>query len=100
VIERIREEAFKLPQYTTLQAGAAILAHRLTDAAAYRATMLAILNDPECATTDEFELAEERRAFQRHTGPVRDSAGVLIGRIIVTREITAERDAARLAPAA
>jgi PAS domain S-box-containing protein len=96
VIEHVRNEIFKLPAYTTLQAGAAILAHRLTEPESYRATMLAILNDPECATTDEFELAAERRVFQRHTGPVHDSAGVLIGRIIVMREITAERDAARL----
>ena len=96
VMEQVRNDVFKLPRYTTLQAGAAMLAHRLTDPAAYRATMLAILNDPECSTTDEFELAEERRVFQRNTGPVRDSDGVLIGRIIVLREITAERDAARL----
>jgi PAS domain S-box-containing protein len=96
VIERQWDEVFKLPKYTTLQAGAAILAHRLVDPAAYRATMLAILNDPECTTKDEFELVEERRAFQRHTGPVHDSAGVLIGRIVVMREITAEREAARL----
>ena len=57
--------------------------------------MQTIADDPECATQDEFELAGVRRAFQRHTGPVRDSAGELIGRIIVIREITAEREAAR-----
>ena len=96
VMEQVRNDVFKLPRHTTLQAGAAMLALRLTDPTAYRATMLAILNDPECSTTDEFELAEERRVFQRNTGPVRDSDGVLIGRIIVLREITAERDAARL----
>ena len=96
VMEQVRNDVFKLPRHTTLQAGAAMLALRLTDPTAYRATMLAILNDPECSTTDEFELAEERRVFQRNTGPVRDSDGVLIGRIIVMREITAERDAARL----
>jgi PAS domain S-box-containing protein len=96
VIENVRNEIFKLPEYTTLQAGAALLSHRLTDPAPYRATMRAIRDDPECTTTDEFELAEERRAFQRHTGPVHDSAGELIGRIVVMREITAERDAARL----
>jgi signal transduction histidine kinase len=58
--------------------------------------MEAIAADPHCATQDDFELADVRRAFQRHTGPVRDSAGELIGRIIVVREITAEREAARL----
>ena len=58
--------------------------------------METIAADPHCATQDDFELADVRRAFQRHTGPVRDSAGELIGRIIVMREITAEREAARL----
>jgi PAS domain S-box-containing protein len=96
VIEQVRNDVFKLPEYTTLQRGAAILAERLTDPDSYRATMRAMLDDPECTTEDEFELADERRAFQRHTGPVRDSAGELIGRIVVLREITAERDAARL----
>jgi len=58
--------------------------------------METIAADPDCATRDDFELADVRRAFERHTGPVHDSAGELIGRIIVIREITAERDAARV----
>jgi CheY-like chemotaxis protein len=43
-----------------------------------------------------FELPDLQRAFQRYTGPVRDSAGELIGRIIVVREVTAEHAVARL----
>ena len=96
VIEQITSEVFKLPAWTTLQAGAMILAERLADPKSYRATMQAIIDDPACTTQDDFELTDVQRAFQRHTGPVRDSAGNLIGRIIVLREITAEREAARL----
>jgi signal transduction histidine kinase/DNA-binding response OmpR family regulator len=95
VIEHLTTEIFGIPKYATLQEGSAI-ADRLTDPASYLATMETIANDPDCATRDDFELADIRRAFERHTGPVRDSAGELIGRIIVVREITAERDAARL----
>ena len=95
VIEHLTTQIFGLPKYATLQEGRAI-ADRLTDPGSYIATMETIAADPHCATQDDFELADVRRAFQRHTGPVRDSAGELIGRIIVVREITAEREAARL----
>ena len=95
VIEHLTTAIFGIPKYATLQEGSAI-ADRLTDPAAYLATMETIAADPDCATRDDFELADVRRAFERHTGPVHDSAGELIGRIIVIREITAERDAARL----
>ena len=95
VIEHLTTAIFGIPKYATLQEGSAI-ADRLTDPAAYLATMETIAADPDCATRDDFELADVRRAFERHTGPVHDSAGELIGRIIVIREITAEREAARL----
>jgi signal transduction histidine kinase/CheY-like chemotaxis protein len=95
VIEHLTSEIFGLPKQATLQESSAI-ADRLTDPGSYLATMAKIEADPHCATQDDFELADVRRAFQRQTGPVRDSAGELIGRIIVIREITAEREAARL----
>ena len=91
----LSSEVFGLAKDTTLQEDAAI-AERVSDPASFMATLQAITDDPECATQDDFELVDMRRAFQRHTGPVRDSAGELIGRIIVLREITAEREAARL----
>ena len=95
VIEHLTTEIFGISKYATLQEGSAI-ADRLTDPASYLATMETIAAKADCATRDDFELADVRRAFERHTGPVRDSSGELIGRIIVVREITAERDAARL----
>jgi signal transduction histidine kinase len=95
VIEQLAREVFRFPLDTTFQ-GRRTLATRLTDPAAYVATMDAIADDPECSTKDDFEITELRRAFQRHTGPVRNAAGELIGRIYVVREITAEHEAARL----
>ncbi|MDQ1556307.1 MAG: hypothetical protein QOI02_1309 [Actinomycetota bacterium] len=95
VIEQLLADVFGIPPGATLQQGAA-MASRLTDPAPYLATMKAIADDSECATQDSFELADAGRAFERHTGPVRDAAGELIGRIIVLREITAEREAERL----
>ncbi len=94
-IEKLTTEVFGLPGDATLQQRA-VITERLTDPASYLATMRQIDADPDCATQDRFELADSHRAFQRHTGPVRDSSGALIGRIIVVREVTAEHEAARL----
>ncbi len=95
VIEHFGSEVFGVPADATLPESLAII-DRLSDPATYLATMQAIADDPECATQDEFEITGVRRAFQRHTGPVRDADGELLGRIIVIREITAEREAAKL----
>jgi light-regulated signal transduction histidine kinase (bacteriophytochrome) len=84
-----------VPKEATLQEGSAI-AQRLTDSESFLATMEAIAADPECATQDSFELRQLGRSFERRTGPVRDVTGELIGRIIVVREVTAEREAERL----
>ncbi|MDX6563972.1 MAG: hypothetical protein QOD65_3786, partial [Gaiellales bacterium] len=95
VIEHLARDVFRVPEEATLQEGSAI-AQRLTNSESFLATMEAISVDPECATQDSFELRELGRSFERRTGPVRDVAGELIGRIIVVREVTAEREAERL----
>jgi PAS domain S-box-containing protein len=94
-IERITTEVLGLPADSTLHERSAI-AERLTDPDAYRATMETIASDPESETLDEFELADSGRTFARFTAPVRDSSGALIGRIILLREVTAERQAERI----
>jgi PAS domain S-box-containing protein len=94
-IERFTTEVFGLQADSTLQQRT-VIADRLTDPERYRAVMAKIEEDPECETHDEFELADSGRSFQRYTGPVRDALGALIGRIIVLREVTAERQAERL----
>jgi signal transduction histidine kinase len=95
-MNRLTTDVFRLPADPTTQQRAGV-AELLSDPAAYLATLQTIADDPDCATQDDFELAGEQRAFRRQTGPVRDAAGELIGRIVVVREITAEREAARLA---
>ena len=94
-IETLTTDVFGLAPDATLAERSAI-AERLVEPAQYLATMRQIAADPECSTQDVFELRDARRAFQRDTAPVRDSAGDLIGRIIVVREVTAEHEAARL----
>lgn len=51
---------------------------------------------PEDEQRDELELAGSRRRFARFAGPVRDAAGILLGRLVALRDITAEREAERV----
>src|SRR4030095_17005081 len=62
----------------------------------YLAAMDSIASNPESTTSDDFDITDLGRTFQRRTGPVRDSSGALVGSIVVVRETTAETDAARL----
>jgi PAS domain S-box-containing protein len=99
VIDHLTTQVFGLPRETTLPERSAIAA-RLSDPDAYLATIEKIARDPECETEDVFEVADLARTFQRHTRPVRDPSGELIGRVVIVREITAEREAERLRTAA
>jgi PAS domain S-box-containing protein len=94
-IEKLTGEVFGLAQDATLHERS-VITERLVDPDSYDATMASISADPGCTTQDRFELTDVQRAFERHTAPVHDSAGRLIGRIIVVREVTAEHEAARL----
>jgi signal transduction histidine kinase len=95
VIDDLTTNLFGLDTNSTMQERAAI-ADDVVDPASYLAALATMANDPECSTQDSFELTSTHRAFERRTDPVHDSAGALIGRLIVHREITAERQAARL----
>jgi signal transduction histidine kinase len=44
----------------------------------------------------EWELRDSGRSFERYSAPIRDSLGTFIGRVLVIREMTAERRAERL----
>ena len=94
-ITDLTTEVFGLPAESSLFERS-VIAERLRDPAVYRATMERIAADPECETWDEFELADSSRSFRRYTAPVREEPDALIGRIIVVREVTAEREADRL----
>jgi signal transduction histidine kinase/CHASE3 domain sensor protein len=72
------------------------VAARMRDPEGYLAASDAIAADPDEPTFDEVELADSGRVFQRYTAPVRDADGRRLGRTIVIREVTAEREAERL----
>ncbi len=71
------------------------LAERTTDPDAFRAAIAAMRADPELEATDEYQFADSGVWIQRFTAPVRDESGALVGRIIVLRDITAQREADR-----
>ncbi len=60
-------------------------------------TLLPLDLGPDAAEArDEITLLGTRRAFARYAAPVHDSHGRLIGRLLVLREITGEREAERV----
>jgi signal transduction histidine kinase len=65
---------------------------RVRDPDAFTAASQRIDSDPDEPTFDEFEIAESARCFERYTAPVRGSSE-RIGRIMVIREVTLERQA-------
>jgi len=67
-----------------------------TDPEGYRATVAAERLEPERAHAGEWVLAGSGRVLLRHSGPVRAADGALLGRIVVWREVTSEREAERL----
>jgi signal transduction histidine kinase len=68
------------------------LTARVRDPDAFTAASQRIDSDPDEPTFDEFEIAESGRCFERYTAPVRGSSE-RIGRIMVIREVTLERQA-------
>ena len=66
-----------------------------TAPAVYRLASKELASDPHASTKGEYDVPEVGRSFQRYAAPVY-SAGGLIGRIVILREVTAEREADRL----
>lgn len=71
-------------------------ANRTTDPAGYVAELHEMQANPERCSRTEWELEDSGRVLERYTAPIRDSLGTLIGRVLVLREMTAERAAERL----
>jgi signal transduction histidine kinase/DNA-binding response OmpR family regulator len=94
-IERITTELHALSRDSTFDERAREIADRLVDPASFMRTVEQIARDPEVETLDEFEVVNSGRTFLRYTAPVRH-AGETIGRVVVMREVTTERDAERL----
>ena len=64
------------------------------DREAYFAEWEAILADADEPTADELEVAG--MVLERYTAPVDDASGARIGRLVVLRDVTREREAERL----
>jgi signal transduction histidine kinase len=77
-------------------AEAAEFAGRTTDPEGYLAELREMQLNPERRSRTEWELEDSARVFERYTAPIRDSLGTLIGRVLVLREMTAERGAENL----
>jgi signal transduction histidine kinase/CheY-like chemotaxis protein len=95
IIEQLAAEVRNLPN-PARRPKVTALAPRPADAAGYFAPLEALSSNRECVTHDRFDLAGTQRAFERHSGPVRDMAGAVIGHIIVVREISGDREAEAL----
>ena len=95
-LEAMAGRPVRLDESESLRSISAEVAERSVDPAAYRAAASAIREDLERVALDEIRIAETRQAFQRYTAPVTDAAGDRLGRLIVVREVTAEREAEQL----
>jgi PAS domain S-box-containing protein len=71
------------------------IADRFVDPAAFRARIADLAATPDVPSRDEFEFAASRRVFIGFTTPV-VGQGRYFGRVWTLREITAERELARL----
>lgn len=71
-------------------------AETTSDPDAFRESIRILADDPEGEHLDEFSLAADARTFQRYSAAVREADGSLLGRVLVLRETTSERDAQRL----
>lgn len=94
-VEAIAEDVFGHPVEGTIYELATAIANQTTDPEGYLAEVLKGVDDPEYEGQHEFTHAADGRTFQRYTAPVRDSSGMLIGRISVLHEVTAERQVQR-----
>jgi len=93
---RLVEDMFGVPLEEAATLGPTDVAARVRDPEGYLAASEAIAADPDEPTFDEVEMLESGRVFERYTVPVRDVDGERLGRTIVLRDATAEREAERL----
>jgi signal transduction histidine kinase/CHASE3 domain sensor protein len=93
---RLVEEILGAPLEEAATLEVTDVAARVRDPEGYLAANEAIAADPDEPTFDEVEMAESGRVFERYTVPVRNADDERLGRTIVIREATAEREAERL----
>jgi signal transduction histidine kinase/CHASE3 domain sensor protein len=62
----------------------------------YRTNVSGQGRDPESEVRDELALLGTGRTFARYGAPVHDRTGALVGRLVVLREVTLERESERM----
>jgi signal transduction histidine kinase/CHASE3 domain sensor protein len=92
----LSEEIFGAPLDEATTFEPTHVAARVADPEAYIAASEAIAADPDEPTFDEIELTESGRVLERYTAPVRDAGGERLGRTMVIRDVTPEREAERV----
>ncbi len=83
-----------MPIAAAIGARGAALETAAVDPEAYFAEWEAILADSDEPTADELEIGG--MVLERYTAPVDDDSGVRIGRLVVLRDVSREREAERL----
>ena len=71
----------------------ASIAPQLSDPAAFLAEVRALEQNPQREVVETLEVERTGRCFELFTGPVHDATGALLGRILVVRDVSAERSA-------
>jgi signal transduction histidine kinase len=96
-IERIAQETIGTSAGDTIQRGPAAIAALTRDPAGCIAAWERILTDPAEPTYDEFELAATGRVLELYSSAVEaPETGRRLGRLLVFRDVTDERQAERL----
>jgi signal transduction histidine kinase len=95
-LERLWSEIPGMTAEQSVAENVNVLAELAADPAGFQAFIDSVADDPVAEARYDLELPDVRRCLRVFAGPVRNKSGALIGRIIVLRDITAEREAERL----
>ena len=95
-IERIAQQTVGASAAGTIERGPAAIAALTRDPAGFVAAWERMLSEPDEPTFDEFEVIATGRTLQVYTASVEAPGGRRMGRLVVIRDVTDERQAERL----